>query len=82
VWVPHNGRGVRELPQFERKAGLTLGFTFCAHLGRADRKGRIERLFSYVDRNFLAGRSFNDFDDLNSQALALSFGISCASGGW
>jgi len=48
-----------------------LGFGFCAHhLGHADRKGRIERPFSWIERNFLAGRSFNDFDDLNRQALA------------
>jgi transposase len=48
-----------------------LGFVFCAHrVGHADRKGRIERPFSYVERNFLPGRSFNDFDDLNRQALA------------
>jgi transposase len=48
----------------------TLGFGFRAHhIGHADRKGRIERPFSWVERNFLAGRSFVDFDDLNRQAL-------------
>src|SRR5215472_14576378 len=48
----------------------TLGFGFRAHnVGHADRKGRIERPFSYVERNFLPGRSFADFDDLNRQAL-------------
>jgi transposase len=48
----------------------TLGFGFGAHhIGHADRKGRIERPFSWVERNFLAGRSFVDFDDLNRQAL-------------
>jgi transposase len=47
-----------------------LGFAFRAHhLGHSDRKGRIERPFSWVERNFLAGRSFVDFDDLNHQAL-------------
>jgi transposase len=51
--------------------GHTLGFTFCAHhLGHSDRKGRIERPFSWVEGNFLAGRSFVDFDDLNRQALS------------
>jgi Mu transposase-like protein len=56
-------------PEMVAFAG-TLGFVFCAHhLGHADRKGRIERPFSYIERNFLAGRSFNDFDDLNRQAL-------------
>lgn len=49
----------------------TLGFGFRAHqVGHPDRKGRIERPFAYVETNFLAGRSFADFDDLNRQALA------------
>jgi hypothetical protein len=57
-------------PEMVAFAG-TLGFVFCAHhLGHADRKGRIERPFSYIERNLLAGRSFSDFDDLNRQALA------------
>src|SRR5277367_5554344 len=49
----------------------TLGFRFRAHrVGNPDRKGRIERPFAYVETNFLVGRSFADFDDLNRQALA------------
>jgi len=49
----------------------TLGFRFKAHrVGHPDRKGRIERPFAYVEGNFLAGRSFADYDDLNRQALA------------
>jgi hypothetical protein len=49
----------------------TLGLRFGAHeVGDADRKGRIERQFSYIEKNFLAGRSFNDFEDLNRQALS------------
>ena len=48
-----------------------LGFRFRAHaIGHSDRKGRIERPFSWVESNFLAGREFTDFDDLNRQALA------------
>ncbi|HEY3848139.1 MAG TPA: hypothetical protein VGL95_13615, partial [Acetobacteraceae bacterium] len=48
----------------------TLGFRFHAHrVGHPDRKGRIERPFAYVENNFLAGRSFADFDDLNRQAV-------------
>src|SRR3954453_3740969 len=47
----------------------TLGFRFRAHrVGNPDRKGRIERPFAYVETNFLVGRSFEDFDDLNRQA--------------
>ncbi len=48
-----------------------LGFGFRAHrVGNPDRKGRIERTFFFVETNFLPGRSFTDFDDLNRQALA------------
>jgi len=49
----------------------SLGFQFRAHaVGHSDRKGRIERPFSWIEGNFLAGRSFTDFADLNRQALA------------
>jgi len=49
----------------------TLGFDFRAHrINHPDRKGRIERPFSYVEGNFLPARSFTDFADLNCQALA------------
>jgi transposase len=49
----------------------TLGFRFRAHrVGHPDRKGRIERPFAYVENNFLAARDFQDFDDLNRQAIA------------
>lgn len=46
------------------------GVRFVPHrLGHADRKARVERPFAYVERNFLAARRFEDFDDLNAQAL-------------
>ena len=49
----------------------TLGFGFRAHrVGHADRKGRIERPFAYLESNFLPARSFADFADLNRQVLA------------
>jgi transposase len=48
-----------------------LGFAFSAHhIEHPDRKGRIERPFAWIEKNFLAGRSFADFDDLNRQAFA------------
>jgi transposase len=48
----------------------TLGFTFMAHrVGDPDRKGRIERAFFWIETNFLPGRTFRDFADLNAQAL-------------
>ena len=49
----------------------TLGFGFRAHrVGHADRKARVERPFAYIEHNFLPGRQFHDFADLNHQALA------------
>ncbi|WP_240611775.1 hypothetical protein [Acidiferrobacter sp. SPIII_3] len=49
----------------------TLGFAFRAHrVGHPDRKGRIERTFFFIETNFLPGRRFTDFDDLNRQAFA------------
>ncbi len=49
----------------------TLGFAFRAHqVNHPDRKGRVERPFAYVEGNFLAGRTFRDFADLNQQARA------------
>ncbi len=54
----------------------TLGFRFRAHrVGNPDRKGRIERPFAYVEGNFLAARHFEDFDDLNRQAVAWCRGV-------
>ena len=49
--------------------GRAYGVTFRPHrVGDPDRKARIERPFAYIERNFLAGRSFTDFADLNAQA--------------
>lgn len=48
----------------------SLGFEFMAHRVRdPNRKGRIEKPFAWVEGNFLPGRSFASFDDLNAQAL-------------
>lgn len=48
-----------------------LGFKFMAHrVNDPDRKARIERPFAWIEGNFLPGRSFSSFDDLNAQALA------------
>jgi transposase len=50
--------------------GLIYGVTFEAHeVDDCDRKGRVERPFSYVEGNFLVGRTFLDWDDLNRQAI-------------
>ena len=48
----------------------SLGFEFLAHrINDPNRKGRIERPFAWVEGNFLPGRIFASFDDLNAQAL-------------
>jgi transposase len=48
-----------------------FGFRFVAHeKGDANRSARVERPFHYVENNFLAGREFQDFEDLNRRALA------------
>ena len=55
-----------EMEAFEKR----FGFHFYAHaVGHADRSGKVERPFSYVEGNFLAGRRFKDDEDLNAQAL-------------
>lgn len=49
--------------------GRIFGTTFMAHvIGDADRKAKVERNFHYVENNFLAGRSFENWTDLNRQA--------------
>jgi transposase len=49
--------------------GRIYGFEFRAHrIGNPDRKARVERQFSFAQGNFLAARSFEDFQDLNGQA--------------
>jgi transposase len=56
---------VPEMEAFSRR----FGFTWKAHeIGDANRSARVERSFWYVETNFLAGRSFEDFRDLNQKA--------------
>lgn len=50
--------------------GRIYGISFQAHrVKHADRKARVERPFDYVEKNFLAGRTFTDWHDLNCQAV-------------
>ena len=37
-------------------------------VGNPNRKGRIERPFFWIEKNFLAGREFIDWDDINNQS--------------
>jgi hypothetical protein len=49
--------------------GQHYGFSFAAHeIGDANRSAHVERRFHHVENNFLAGRKFADFGDLNRQA--------------
>jgi len=66
------GTGSRMIPVPEMAAFADrLGFRFVAHeVGNANRSGRVERPFHFIERNFLAGRTFADWDDLNRQARA------------
>ena len=49
--------------------GALFGVSFIPHaIAHADRKGRIEKPFSYIENNFLAARTFQDWADLNAQA--------------
>jgi hypothetical protein len=46
-----------------------LGFRFVAHpIGDANRSARVERPFHFIENNFLAGRTFTSWQDLNNQA--------------
>jgi hypothetical protein len=46
-----------------------FGFRFVAHeRGDANRSARVERPFSFIENNFLAGRTFARWDDRNQQA--------------
>lgn len=64
------GREMVPVPEMEA-FGRRLGFEFVAHaVGHADRKARVEGPFNYIERNFLAGRTFTDFADANRAARA------------
>jgi hypothetical protein len=70
--VVASGTGQRMVPAPEMAAfAERFRFTFRAHeKGDANRSARIERPFHWVEHNFLAGRTFTDFADLNAQARA------------
>jgi hypothetical protein len=70
--VVASGTGREMIPAPEMAAfAERFGFAFHAHeKGDANRSARVERPFRFIEGNFLAGRSFADFDDLNKQALA------------
>ena len=64
------GTGCEMIPVSEMEAfGERFGFRFVAHeIGDANRSGRVERPFSFIENNFLAGRTFASWEDLNARA--------------
>jgi transposase len=62
------GREMIPVPEMEAFAER-LGFRFVAHaIGNANRSARVERPFSFIENNFLAGRTFTSWEDLNQRA--------------
>jgi transposase len=62
------GREMIPVPEMEAFAER-LGFRFVAHeRGDANRSARVERPFSFIENNFLAGRTFPSWEELNQQA--------------
>jgi hypothetical protein len=64
-----SGKNALVAPEMEAFAER-FGFEFAAHaIGNPDRKGKVERYFSYIEGNFYPGRAFTDLSDLNGQML-------------
>jgi len=65
-----HGTGSNMVPVPEMAAfAERFGFTFVAHeKGDANRSGRVERPFNFIDKNYLAGRTFSSWQDVNQQA--------------
>jgi hypothetical protein len=63
-----SGRDMVPVPEMAA-FGERFGFEFVAHaIGNANRSGRVERPFHFVEHNFLAGRTFSSWEDLNQRA--------------
>ena len=70
VVLKGTGRDMVPVPEMAAFAER-YGFRFQAHeKGDANRSAHVERRFSYIENNFLAGRSFQDWEDANRQARA------------
>ena len=62
------GREMIPVPEMEAFADR-FGFRFVAHeLGHANRSARVERPFWFIENNYLAGRTFSSWEDLNQRA--------------
>jgi hypothetical protein len=63
-----SGKQMEPVPEMAAFAER-LGFRFVAHqIGDANRSARVERPFHFIENNFLAGRTFVSWRDLNNQA--------------
>jgi hypothetical protein len=63
-----SGRDMVPVPEMAAFAER-FGFEFVAHaIGNANRSGRVERPFAFIEGNFLAGRTFRSWEDLNQRA--------------
>jgi hypothetical protein len=63
-----SGRDMVPVPEMAA-FGERFGFEFVAHaIGNANRSARVERPFSFIEGNFLAGRTFSSWEDLNQRA--------------
>lgn len=68
VVLKGTGRLMVPVPEMEAFAER-YRFEFRAHeKGDANRSGRVERPFHFIEKNFLAGRRFRDWQDANAQA--------------
>ena len=62
------GRAMVPVPEMAAFAER-YGFQFAAHeLGDANRSAHVERQFDHIENNFLAGRSFASWPEMNQQA--------------
>jgi len=63
-----SGRDMVPVPEMAA-LGERFGFQFVAHaIGNANRSARVERPFWFIENNFLAGRTFSSWEDLNQRA--------------
>src|SRR5487761_2539767 len=63
-----SGRDMVPVPEMAA-FGERFGFQFVAHaIGNVNRSARVERPFWFIETNFLAGRTFSGWEDLNLQA--------------
>ena len=63
-----SGRDMVPVPEMAAFAE-GFGFQFVAHaIGNANRSARVERPCWFIENNFLGGRTFSSWEDLNSQA--------------